>query len=255
MIPGLLKCFPRAQSRIFPTAQRPVGLPARGARLASTLVISLTGHFMPASAPAKPVVALTLALAGKRRIEAEATARLSAGLELVFHAVAGRLASLCEPGDAGDALALRFATEATPRLTLITGLADGADQLASRLFLRPLPAFPEVERVLGAVLPCDRAAFVARSGLTDEAGFAEAAASCAFIVELDADMAFAPGPPHEGEGPDARRARAERGRAFSEQSEVLLRQADVLIAIDDPQDDGRIGGTRETIRTALELGM
>jgi hypothetical protein len=210
---------------------------------------------MPASAPAKPVVALTLALAGKRRIEAEATARLTAALELVFQAVAGRLASLCEPGPAGDALALRFTIETPPRLTLITGLADGADQLASRLFLRPAAAFPEVERVLGGVLPCDRDAFVARSGVADEAGFAEAASACAFIVELDGEMSPAPGPPHEGEGPEARRARAERGRAFSEQSEILLRQADVLIAIDDPQDDGRIGGTRQTIRTALDLGM
>jgi hypothetical protein len=210
---------------------------------------------MPHPAPAKPIVALTLALAGKRRIEAEAAPRLGEGIALVFHAVAGRLASLCEPGAVGDSLSLRFATEAPPRLTLITGLADGADQLASRLFLGPNGDFPEVERVLGAVLPCDRAAFVARSGLADEAGFAAAAAACAFVVELDGDLPAAPGEPHEGEGPEARHARAERGRAFRDQSEILLRQADILIAIDDPRDDGRIGGTRETIRTALDLGM
>ncbi len=210
---------------------------------------------MPDSAPTKPVVALTLALAGKRRIEPEASARLRECLELVFDALAGRLASLCEPGAAGESLSMRFATEVAPRLTLITGLADGADLLASRLFLRPAPAFPEVERILGAVLPCDRAGFVARSGLTDDGGFAAAAAACAFIVELDGDMPASPGAPHEGEGPEARRARAERGRSFTDQSEILLRQADVLIAIDDPRDDGRIGGTRETIRTALDLGM
>ena len=210
---------------------------------------------MPDSSPAKPVVALTLALAGKRRIQAEAMAGLSGGLALVFHAVAGRLASLCEPGGAAESLSPRFDTETAPRLTLITGLADGADQLASRLFLRTDPAFPDVDRVLGAVLPCDRGAFVARSGITDEAGFSAAAAACAFIVELDGDMPASPGPPHEGEGPEARRARAERGRAFSDQSDILLRQADILIAIDDPRDDGRVGGTRETIRTALDLGM
>jgi hypothetical protein len=138
---------------------------------------------------------------------------------------------------------------------LITGLADGADQLASRLFLEAAPPFPEVQRVLGAVLPCDRATFVAHSEVTDEAGFAAAAAACAFIIELDGDMPPSPGPPHEGEGRDARWARAERGRAFSEQSEILLRQADLLIAVDDPRDDGRIGGTRQTIRAALDLGM
>lgn len=210
---------------------------------------------MPDSAPAKPILALTLALAGKRRIEADAVGRLGESLHLVFQAVAGRLAALCEPGVAADTLALRFATGTPPRLTLITGLADGADQLASRLFLEGAPAFPNVERVSGAVLPCDRGAFVARSGLTNEAGFAAAAAACAFIIELDGDMPAAPGPPHEGEGPEARRTRAERGRAFGNQSEILLREADILIAIDDPHDDGRIGGTRQTIRAALDLGM
>jgi hypothetical protein len=210
---------------------------------------------MSDSAPAKPIVALTVALAGKRRVEADVVGRLSGALGRVLHAVEARLVSLCEPGAAGEALALRFATEARPRLTLITGLADGADQLASRIFLEAQTAFPEVERVLGAVLPCDRAAFVARSGVTDETGFASAAAACAFIVELDGDMPAAPAPAHEGEGPDARKARADRARAFSDQSEILLRQADILIAIDDPSDDGRIGGTRQTIRAALDLGM
>jgi len=210
---------------------------------------------MPDTAPAKPIVALTLALAGKRRIDADAQARLSDILRRVFQAVSARLASLCEPEAAGESLAFRFATEAPPRLTLITGLADGADQLASRLFMEAAPAFQGVERVLGAVLPCDRATFVAQSGLVDATGFAATAAACAFIVELDGDMPTPPGPPHEGDGPAERRARTERGRAFSEQSEILLRQADVLIAIDDPRDDGRIGGTRETIRVALALGM
>jgi hypothetical protein len=210
---------------------------------------------MPDAAPAKPIVALTLALVGKRRIEADAATGLGETLGWLFHAVSARLASLCEPGAAGDALAFRFATASSPRLTLITGLADGADQLASRLFIEAAPSFPEVERVLGAVLPTDRATFVARSGLVDTTGFAAAAEACAFIVELDGDMPATPGPPHEGEGRAERRARTDRGRSFSDQSEILLRQADVLIAVDDPQDEGRIGGTRQTIRTALDLGM
>jgi hypothetical protein len=210
---------------------------------------------MPDAAPTKPVVALTLALVGKRRIQPDATARLTETLRWLFNALSARLASLCEPGMAGDALAFRFATASPPRLTLITGLADGADQLASRIFSDAVQASPEVERVLGAVLPTDRATFVARSGLVDTAGFEAAAAACAFIIELDGEMPLAPGPPREGEGRAERRARAERGRSFSDQSEILLRQADILIAIDDPRDEGRVGGTRQTIRAALDLGM
>ena len=210
---------------------------------------------MPNSAPAKPILALTLALAGKRRIEADATERLTACLWMVFHAVAGQLETLAEEGGARELLAARFTTEGQPRVTLITGLADGADQLASRLFLTPDPTFPDVERVLGAVLPCRLAAFVADSPIRDAQAFEAAVQASSFIIELDGAMPPAPGPPHEGEGPEAQRARAARGRSFSDQSEILLRQADILIAIDDPNDEGRIGGTRQTVRSALDLGM
>jgi len=210
---------------------------------------------MPDSAPAKPILALTLALAGKRRIGADATERLTASLWMVFHAVAGRLETLAEEGGARELLAARFTTDVQPRLTLITGLADGADHLASRLFLTPDPSFPDVERVLGAVLPCGLAAFVADSPIRDTEAFEAAARASSFIIELDGRMPPAPGPPHDGEGPEAQRARAARGRSFSDQSEILLRQADILIAIDDPNDEGRIGGTRQTIRSALDLGM
>ena len=210
---------------------------------------------MPDSAPAKPRIALTLALAGKRRIAPEALGELADALGLLFHAVAGRLVSLAEGAAAGDSLGQRFDVDARPRLTLITGLADGADQLATRMFQAADPALPDVEKRIGAVLPCAREAFVANSPVTDAAGFAAAAAACSFILELDGDMPPAPGPPHEAEPPEARRSRADRGRAFSDQSEILLRQSDILIAVDDPHDDGRVGGTRQTIRSAIDLGM
>jgi hypothetical protein len=205
-------------------------------------------------APPKPIIALTVALAGKRRIGAGDGEGLAEGLALVFDAVAGRLASLRE-GASGEPLSLRFSPAARPRLTLITGLADGADQIACRLFRDPGPEFPDVDRVLGAVLPCGRDDFLAHSGVIDTAGFEAQAGACDFIVELDGLMPPSPGPSREGEGPAVRRARAERGRAFSEQSEILLRQGDILVAVDDPRDEGRVGGTRQTLRAALDLGM
>ena len=210
---------------------------------------------MTQDAPDKPRIALSLALAGKRRIPPSAVHGLSETLTQVFHAVAGRLLSLSESAATGDALSLRFAADMRPRLTLITGLADGADQLAGRIFLNPDPTFPDVEKRLGAIIPCRQADFVANSPVRDAAGFATAAAACAFIVELDGALPPSPGPAGDGDGPEARRARQDRSRAFSDQSEILLRQADLLIAIDDPADDGRVGGTRQTIRAALDMGM
>jgi hypothetical protein len=205
-------------------------------------------------APAKPIIALTLAVAGKRRVDPGDEASLTDALALVFRAVAGRLASLRE-GPTGEHLALRFAIAVPPRLTLITGLADGADQVACRLFRDAGPDLPDVERILGAVLPCGREDFLTNSGLIDRAGFEAQAGACDFIVELDSRLPPSPGPPREGEGASARRDRSERGRAFSEQSEILLRQADILIAVDDAADEGRVGGTRQTLRAALDLGM
>src|SRR5260221_725296 len=56
-------------------------------------------------------------------------------------------------------------------------------------------------------------------------------------------------------GGGAEKDRRDRGDAFSAQSEVLLRNADILIAVDDPFDAGKTGGTREAIRKALEVGL
>ena len=53
----------------------------------------------------------------------------------------------------------------------------------------------------------------------------------------------------------ARQAKRERGDAFAAQAEALLYDADLLVAIDDPDDEGEVGGTRDTLTRAIELGM
>ena len=202
----------------------------------------------------KPRLALTLALAGKRNIGAGARAGLEASLALVFRSIGARLEVLHEEAARGDdTLVMRFSTHEPARLTLITGLADGADQIASALFVAPDPETRTVERVLGAMLPCARSDFQANSGVEDKIAFERMAASCAFIVELDGSM---PPQPKRGQGDaEIKRASSARGEAFQAQSEFLLRQADLLIAVDSPDEAGREGGTRETVRNALDLGI
>jgi hypothetical protein len=217
-------------------------------------------------APPTPILALTLALAGKRRIAPnphatiDPLAGLVSGLETVFLAMGEGLGDLRASDSEPARLARsRFDTESAARLTLVTGLADGADQIASEIFLSEAMARPHVDRVLGAVLPCDRQRFEALSPVTDTDRFSGLAERCEFIIELDGDMPAAPGPapaPDMAPEPEETKLRRlARARAFTAQSELLLRQCDILIAVDDPRDEGRAGGTRQTMRIALELGL
>ncbi|MBV8683700.1 MAG: hypothetical protein JO111_12565 [Caulobacteraceae bacterium] len=188
--------------------------------------------------PPRPRVALALAVVGKRSIPDAAGPRLEAQLHALFEAVEERLSAIPD-SEASPPLSSRFDLTASPRLTLVSGLADGADRLAVDVFLSPGRRRSEVQLVLGAVLPCEGACYVVQSPIADVARFDRQAQQCAFIVELDGSLAE--GPPRDG--------------AFQAQSEIILRHADILVAIDDPDDVGRLGGTRQTIVAALQLGM
>ena len=186
---------------------------------------------------------LTIALAGKRKIAPEHLAEMSRSLALAFQAIddcllesVAHLAENCPP----------------PCLTLLTGLADGADQISGRVFLSGAkPAGSK--RILGAVLPCPGEEFARNSPVEDREGFEAAAESCAFITVLRGRLR----PPASAELDTeiARQARRERGDVFAAQAEALLYDADMLIAVDDPRDEGEVGGTRDTLTRAIELRM
>ena len=216
---------------------------------------------MPDPAPPKPTLALTLALAGKRAIPNGDGDILAEGLAFAFHAVATRLGALADmTARKDDPLAARFVAGAPARLTLVTGLADGADQIAGQIFNEGDKP-DNVSRVLGAVLPCARDAYVANSRIQDTERFEAQWADCEFVVELDGLMPPSPPPPALPDGEPSEplkqdaEARRNRADAFSGQSEFLLRHADILVAVDNPRDAGRAGGTRETMQGALELGV
>ena len=209
------------------------------------------------SAPTKPTPALSLALAGKRRIEPEALGSMKAALALAFDSMAGRLAELMLLAEqAHEPMAARFCGD-TAKLTLISGLADGVDQVGADLFLAPATDTATVRRVLGAVLPCSREDFVENSHVGERESFNRLWDKCAFIVDVGAQMPPSPStlPPGSLTPAEAETSRRMRGYAFSAQSEVLLRNADILLAVDDPEDAGKAGGTRESVRRALDVGM
>jgi len=202
----------------------------------------------------KPILALTLSFAGKREVAADALAGLHADLGLVFREVANGLGAYHDEARAGGPAARRFTADAPARLTLVTGLADGSDHIAADLFNSPNLQSPHVARRLGAILPCPRDDYVANSRIEDTATFERQAAACAFILELDGQM---PRRPDADQGDEAARTRAirQRGAAFNAQSEFLLRHGDLLVAVDDPSVGGQIGGTRQSIRNALDFGL
>jgi hypothetical protein len=189
-------------------------------------------------APPRPTPALALAIVGKRSLPDVAIPRLEKQLNALFEAVEERL-QVIPDSEAKPPLSSRFDLEGAPRLTLVSGLADGADRIAVDVFLAGSRRRSPVELVLGAVLPCDAAAYVAQSPIADAEGFDRQSETCAFVVELDGSLA-------EGSSRDG---------AFQAQAEILLRHADILVAIDDPDDEGRLGGTRQAIGSALHLGL
>ncbi len=212
---------------------------------------------MTEPAPAKPILALTLALAGKRKIDAMAIAPLRVALALTFDTVAARLGELSVlAGQANDPLAARFSGD-TARLTLVSGLADGVDMLGAAMFVTPSVHADNPRRILGAALPCGRDDFVNHSSVSDRTSFDLLWDRCSFIIDVGAPMPVSPSAAPPGSlTPDEEKAnRRDRGYAFSAQSEVLLRNADILVAVDDPDDDGKTGGTRESVRKALDVGM
>ena len=188
-------------------------------------------------------LSLTVALAGKRRIDPADVADMSETLALVFDAMERRI--LC------SAAGLPRGVPPTS-LTLVTGLADGADQIAGRLFLSGAGVGGS-KRVLGAVLPCPGDEFARNSPVEDRASFKRAAESCSFITVLRGRLR----PPIAAclDTEIAQQARRERGDAFAAQAEALLWDADILVAIDDLNDAGEVGGTRDTLTRAIELRM
>lgn len=186
---------------------------------------------------------LTVALAGKRRITPEHERHMSESLRLTFQAIDDCLL---------ESAAHLPRTSRPPCMTLVTGLADGADQIAGRIFLSETnPAGSK--RILGAVLPCPGDEFARNSPVEDREAFEAAAESCAFITVLRGRLR--PPAPVDLDTEIARQAKRERGDAFAAQAEALLYDADLLVAIDDPDDEGEVGGTRDTLTRAIELGM
>ena len=147
-----------------------------------------------------------------------------------------------------------FYADAPPTLRLVTGLAEGADQIAAGALLAasdddgPMADGERRCRLeLAGVLPFRRDAFRATLAAPADARFDELAGRCAFVIEVHGAS--------ERPTPDTLQSKARRSKAHRTQAQLLLHNIDVLVAVADLSKAGEAGGTLETVRTALSMGL
>lgn len=202
-------------------------------------------------APTKPGLVLNVVVAGARAIAPEMMPALTTALGDVLSELDAIVAGI-KPGTSDRyELAAHYST-AKPVIRLVSGLADGADLLAAKLH-RDRES-KHVTHELGAVLAFDRLTYRDKSAVADKQLFNELIAQCRWVHELDGHYAAdATGPnPTAEEKLFPKRCRA---RAYRAQSDILLRQCDLLIAVSDPNEPGRAGGTRETLASAVAMRL
>jgi len=196
---------------------------------------------------------LRVGLAGNRDVPEAARQRLLDTLADVFRTTARRLAEVAPgtPMRAGQEPRFsRFYSQQAPLLRLITGLAEGADALATQALDQAVAddsLKPHVAAELAAVLPFDLASYRASRDAAFRADFDRQAARCTYILTLDGL--------YEKPDPDTPLAKSRRARAYRGQSALLLRQSDLLVAAANPDESGKAGGTLETVRAALAFEL
>lgn len=211
-----------------------------------------------------PRIALRIGFAGNREIDAESEAALATHLDAVFGLVRECLQEIGEfarqsreainepargkSNDLNRPLS-RFFSQRSPVVRLVSGLAEGADALAIESFRRVFPEQTDqaVEGECGGILPCPLDEFKASRRDEFRNQLDRFVSQCEFIVELDGKL--------ESSSAEGHMARTRRARAYRGQSTLLLRNSDLLVALANPVEPGKPGGTLETVRSALAFEL
>lgn len=190
------------------------------------------------SLPPRPDLALRLGFAGNREIPDRVL--LARAVDDVMRVVIQRMNELA-PGEAKPQGITQFYSDKKPTLQIVTGLAEGADELAAEA-----PKRLEKEPVtfeLAAVLPFDWQTYRDSRQPGFQKSFEDLYKSCDWVLELDGRYG-----PSESDKPY-------RGKAYRAQATLLLRNCDILVAMADLSQQSKAGGTQETIQAALSFGL
>jgi hypothetical protein len=190
----------------------------------------------------RPQLVLRIGLVGTRHLTSvpAVLASLERSVELVVEAACDELAATHRSGAySGDA----------PLLRMVSGLAEGSDALGTRVFERTCSRMTSsfgIRHETAAILPFDIASYRTSRGESFRADFDELLSRCAYALTITGEWA---------RGADDRTARARESKAHRAQSQLLLRQVDIVLAIADPMAEAKAGGTIETVREALAGGL
>ena len=135
----------------------------------------------------------------------------------------------------------QFYDNNTPILRLISGLAEGWDAIASNTFLKH-PA-TNCENKIAAILGCETMDYRNYCSTSHHHVFEELLKQCEYVISLDGKL--------EADIPKS----ITRAKLFRSQAAIILRNSDMLIAVADPNLEGKAGGSIETIKESIRLGI
>lgn len=138
-----------------------------------------------------------------------------------------------------------------PLLRVLTGLCEGADTLAFQAAEELALDCLEVEKAAVIGFPLQDYRSSRETSFLPE--FDRQVSHSSYILVADGHY-----DPIRHDDPNASEqakelAKKRRNRGYRCQSDLLLRQSDLLVALVDPNHEGKAGGTLETIRKALAL--
>ena len=217
-----------------------------------------------------PRLVFRIGFAGKAKfskdpaISEEVSIAVRRALDDVLEVTGGRLAEIAPgtPKDAGrEPRVFQYFSMKNPLLRVVTGLCEGADRIAAEAQkdLRVTCADEEgkekacLESTLAAVIPFPYEDYRESRPSDYVNDFDADAARCEYICELDGIY----------DKPDPTKVSKEektlgdqrRSRGYRAQGTVLLRHSDILVAVADPDQPARPGGTMETVREALAFDL
>jgi len=195
----------------------------------------------------KPRTVLRIGFAGTRNLPKD-TKKLEKALSLIFSTIGNQLIKLSQkprqPEGQETSVHEFYSTEA-PLLRLVTGLAKGADDMAATALENTTPGFEGcIETTLAGVIPFKLPIYRESRDKSYQDRFDDLASQCEYISTLDGIY----------EDSQKKIPVMRRKKAYSAQSQVLLRHCDILIAATKVDPESKAGGTVETINRALNLG-
>lgn len=205
-----------------------------------------------------PRLALRVGVVGNRKFgnDAEAglgdpetcrdTAEELAGV--VLKKIAAQLTELKERGDK-----IRAYHNDKPLLKITSCLAEGSDQIGARTAEKiRAESAANLEVQLHCVFPFPKESYPNEIDFKDPEAFNQLAKEAKQIIRLDGKF-------HKSESEsnteDDLRHKSERTRAYRASAGYLLQHSDILVAIWDVRATSKSGGTTETIREALRVGI